>query len=99
MTRTLIASVGTGTRASDKAVESLAGSIAFSVNHFNPDKVCFVVSHESETRTLPKILEKIGQKHHEVFRISTPDNIQRIFHEIKPKIEALRKESDYLAVD
>jgi len=92
-------SVGTGIGASSEAVESLAGCIAFSINSVNPDNVCFIVSSESEVKTLPKILERVTPEKYEVFRINTPDNIQRIFHEIRPKIESLRHEHDYLAVD
>lgn len=99
MRQLLIISVGMGIGPNAEAVESLAGSIAFSIENNNPDKVVFVVSHESEKETLPKILALRTPKEYEVLRISSPDNIQRIYHEIQPEMDELRREYDYMAVD
>jgi len=99
MSRVLAVSVGTGIGSTREAVTSLAGCIAFSIESVNPDKVFFIVSSESEAKTLPRIFDLITPEDSEVFRISNPDNIQRIFHEIRPRIEELRSEYDYVAVD
>ncbi|MBC7129594.1 TIGR02710 family CRISPR-associated protein [Candidatus Bathyarchaeota archaeon] len=97
--KALVISVGTGTRAAKSTIEGLAGALAFSINHHNPDLTVFIVTQESEKSTLPLILKKIGLKPHETILIENPDNIQAIYEKLRPKISQLREKYETLVVD
>lgn len=97
--KALIISVGTGTRPSADAVESLANALAFSITHHNPDKIFFVVSRESLENTLPLILKRTETRNYEVIRVDDPDDIQRIYEDLKLKFREIRAEYKNLAVD
>jgi len=99
MSRALVISVGTGIGRGDEAVNNLAGGIAYSIDNMNPDTVFFVVSEESRLRTLPRVLSLRLPPSYEVIQIESPDNIQRIFNEVRSKIEKIRRQNDYMAMD
>lgn len=93
----LLISVGTGTGYNKKAVKSLAGAIAFSVQNHNPTKTFFVVSKES-LNTLRLILPEITCEH-EIIEISNPDSIHRVYEELKPKFSEIQNQFDHVIVD
>jgi CRISPR-associated protein (TIGR02710 family) len=97
--KALIVSVGTGTRPTKQAVESLANAIAFSIKHHNPDKTFFIVSQQSLNTTLLKIMQKIPLKNHEIILIENPDDIQKIHEKLQPKFCQIKKKFDQIAVD
>ena len=97
--KALIISVGTGTRPSADAVESLANALAFSITHHNPDKIFFVVSRESLENTLPLILKRMEIRNYEVIRVKDPDDIQRIYEDLRWKFREMRAKYQNLAVD
>jgi len=97
--KALLISVGTGTRASKRAVESLAEAIAKSINHHNPDKVFFVVTKQSLETTVPKILPKIESRKYDIIQLVDPDNIQSIYETLKPKIREIKNEYQRLIID
>jgi CRISPR-associated protein (TIGR02710 family) len=99
MSRALVISVGTGIGEGEEAMESLSGALAYSINSMNPDKVYFIVSKESSKTTLPMILSKKPLEIYEVNEISSPDDIQSVFREIRPIMEEVRKRHEYVAVD
>ena len=97
--KALIISVGTGTRQAVDAVESLANALAFSITHHNPDKIFFVVSRESLENTLPLILKRMEIRNYEVIRVKDPDDIQRIYEDLRWKFREMRAKYQNLAVD
>ena len=97
--KALVISVGTGTRASEDAVRSLARAIAFSIKHHNPDKTFFVVSKESREKTLPLILEEADLKEYETVNLENPDDIQKVYEELRQKFIEIRNAFTSLAVD
>ena len=99
MSRALVISVGTGIGEGEEAIQSLSGALVYSINSVNPDKVYFVVSKESAETTLPVILSKNPLESYEVNEISSPDDIQSVFREIRPMMEEIRKKHEYVAVD
>lgn len=98
MQKSLIISVGTGIGSNEKAVESLAGAIAFSVKNHNPTKTFFVTSKES-SHTLELISPKIGILEYEEIRITNPDNIRLIYEELKPKLSEIQQQFNPIIVD
>lgn len=99
MGRAMVISVGTGVGAEPEAGNSLAGGIAYSIRSINPDTVYFITSRESREKTLPRILSIETPRKYEVFEVSDPDKIKRIFDEVRPLIEKIRRENKYMAVD
>jgi len=99
--KTLIISVGTGTKPTKQAVKSLANAITFSIKHHNPDKTIFIVSEQSLETTLPKILQKTKLKpeNYETVLIENPDDIQKIYETLQPKFRQTKRKSDQIAVD
>jgi CRISPR-associated protein (TIGR02710 family) len=97
--KALIISVGTGVSPAQKAVESLANAIAFSIKHHNPDKTFFIVSAESEKITVPKILRETKIKNYEVITVRNPDNIERIYEDLQPRFKQIRQHYTQMAVD
>ena len=97
--KTLVISVGTGTKPSKQTVDSLAKALTQSVDRHRPDKVLFVVTRESEEITLPIILKNIKNYAYEKIRVDNPDNIQQIYETLHPKIRQIREESDSMVID
>ena len=97
--KALIISVGTGTSSSNEAVRSLAKALAFSIEHHNPDKTFFVVSKESREKTLPIILEETNLEEYETILVENPDDIQRIYEDLRQKFKEIRAAYRNLAVD
>jgi len=97
--KALIISVGTGVRSTERAVESLAKAMAFSINHHNPDKIFFIVTKESRETTLPKILQKTKVEEYETLEIGNPDDIQEIYETFQGKFKQMREEFDEITVD
>jgi hypothetical protein len=95
--KVLLISVGTGTGSNKKAAESLAGAIAVSVKDNNPTKTFFVASKESRN-TLELILPKITCEH-EIIELNNPDNVQRIYEELKPKFAEIKNQFNHVTVD
>jgi len=82
--KALLITVGTGVGPNkEKAIESLASGIAYSIRTYNPTKILFVVTEESERDTLPKVLEKTGLEEgdYEVKRLKDMVNIEKIYKE------------------
>jgi CRISPR-associated protein (TIGR02710 family) len=97
--KTLVISVGTGTKPSKQTVDSLAKALAQSVDRHRPDKVLFVITKESEETTLPTILKNIKNYSCEKIKIDNPDNIQQIYETLQPKIHQIRQESNHIVID
>lgn len=99
--KALIISVGTGTKQNTHAIKSLAGAMARSVNHHNPDKVFFVTSSQSRENTLPIILEKtkLPQQKYEIIELSDPDNIQDVYETVEPYFKKIKAQYDNIVVD
>jgi CRISPR-associated protein (TIGR02710 family) len=97
--KTLVISVGTGTKPSKQTVDSLAKALAQSVDRHRPDKVLFVITKESEETTLPTILKNIKNYSCEKIKIDNPDNIQQIYETLQPKIRQIREESNHIVID
>jgi len=97
--KSLVISVGTGTRPSKQTVESLAKALAQSVDHHHPDKILFVVTKESEETTLPVIIKNIENYSYEKIKIDNPDDIQQIYETLEPKIRQIREEAKHLVID
>ncbi|MGB9960009.1 MAG: TIGR02710 family CRISPR-associated CARF protein [Candidatus Bathyarchaeales archaeon] len=99
--KALIISVGTGTKQNIPAMKSLAGAIAHSINHHNPDKVFFVTSSQSRENTLPTILEKtkLPQQKYEIIELNDPDNIQNIYETVNPHFKRIKTQYDNIVVD
>lgn len=97
--KALIISVGTGTKPTKEAIESLANAIVFSIKNHNPDKTFFVVSQESLDATLPKIIEKTQTKNYESIKIQNPDDIQQIYENLKQKLKQIKKNYDQVTID
>lgn len=82
--KALLITVGTGVgQNKEKAIESLASGIAYSIKTYNPAKILFVVTAESERDTLPKVLEKAGleERDYEPKRLKDMVNIEKIYKE------------------
>lgn len=97
--KALIISVGTGTRPTKEAVESLANALVFSVRNHNPDKIFFVVSQESLNTTLPKIMEKTHTENCENIQIQNPDDIHKIYENLQQEFRQIKKDFDQVAID
>ena len=99
MRKALIISVGTGTKPSPEAIESLANAIAFSIENNHPDQTIFITSKESVKNTIPKILEKTKPQNFEIIKIANPDDIQQTYEEIKQKLKEIRHNFDHITID
>ncbi|MBS7631674.1 TIGR02710 family CRISPR-associated protein, partial [Candidatus Bathyarchaeota archaeon] len=99
MSRVLLMSVGTGVRAEPEASNGLAGALALSIQNTNPEIVYFITSRESRGKTLPKILSIITPPRCEIIEVTDPDKIQKVFTEVRPLMEKLRRENEHFAVD
>jgi len=97
--KALIISVGTGTKPSPEALESLANAIAFSIENHNPDQTFFITSEESMKTTIPKILEKTKPQNFEIIKIANPDDIQRTYEELSQKLKEIRHNFDHITID
>lgn len=97
MRKGLIISVGTGIGPNEKAVKSLAGAIAFSIQNHNPAKTFFVVTKES-SKTLQLILPKITSEY-DVIEINSPDSIRMIYEELKSKFSEIQHQFNPVIVD
>jgi len=99
MKRALVISIGTGTRPSEEAIDSLAGAIAFSILSSHPDKVFFVATKESVKDTLPRILQKASLRDYETIEVKDPDNIREIYEELRPRLLEIRSQYTSVVVD
>lgn len=96
--KALIISIGTGTRPTTEAIESLACGIIYSIEANNPDKLFLIATKESESVTLPYILGRINIAY-ETTLVENPDDIQGIYQTLYPLFGQVREEFPYLAVD
>lgn len=99
MSRVLIISVGTGFGSDPDAIESLSNGISFSIETTNPDKVIFVTSLQSKEGTLPHVINRYPNLNYSIIELSTVDNIQRIFQELRPVFEEAKRIHSSLYVD
>jgi len=97
--KALIISVGTGTKPSLEAIESLANAIAFSIENNHPDQTFFITSEESTKNTIPKILEKTKPQNFEIIKITNPDDIQQTYEELSQKLKEIRHNFDHITID
>ncbi|MGB9622936.1 MAG: TIGR02710 family CRISPR-associated CARF protein, partial [Candidatus Bathyarchaeia archaeon] len=99
--KALVISVGTGTSAEKRATKSVAGAIAYSIKHHNPDFVFFVVSRQSGEYTLPMVLEAVGfsEEEYMVFEVEDPDNVQSIYENLNGHFNTIRSKFDSVVVD
>lgn len=97
--KALVISVGTGTRPTQEAVESLAKAIVFSIKNHNPDRIFFIVSPESLNTTFPVIAENIKTRNYEIIQIQNPDDIQKTYETIQEKLEQITKKFDQITID
>ncbi len=99
--KALVISVGTGTKQDARAIESLAGAIAYSVKHHNADKVFFVTSRQGIVNTLPIILEKakLLEQKYEIIELCDPDNIQDIYENLDAHFKKIKAQFDNVVVD
>ena len=94
--KALIISVGTGTRTEQNVQESLAHGLLYSIKNQNPDKIFFVVTKESEEKTLPLILHQIE---HEIICLEHPDDINKIYNFLSPILRRIIEEYVHVTVD
>ncbi|MEM3737473.1 MAG: TIGR02710 family CRISPR-associated CARF protein [Candidatus Bathyarchaeia archaeon] len=99
MGKALVISVGTGTRPGDEAINSLAGAIAFSIKNNHPDKVFFVASKDSVEKTLPRILQRVALPDYEIIDVEDPDNIRKIYEDLRRKFVEIRSRYPSVVVD
>ncbi|MGC8937190.1 MAG: TIGR02710 family CRISPR-associated CARF protein [Candidatus Methanomethylicaceae archaeon] len=97
--KALIISVGTGSAGTTENTINLARAIAFSIKHYSPDRVYFVLTKESLEKTLPEVLKGTGVIDHELINLDDPDNVAKIYEYLQPYFDKIRKSSDYLIVD
>lgn len=99
MKKTLIISVGTGTR--KDAQESLAHGIAYSINSHHPDKVIFVVSEESKEKTLPTVLSEIEPLNiqQEIWLIKDIDEIDKLYDDLSARFRNIKDVTTHITVD
>jgi CRISPR-associated protein (TIGR02710 family) len=96
--RALIISIGTGTRRTAEAVESLASGITYSIEANNPDKLFLIASKQSEDTTVSHIIDRINIDY-EIILVSDADDIQGIYQTLYPLFKQVREEFSYLTVD
>lgn len=72
----------------EKASESIAHGIIFSIKENNPDKVFFIVSEESEKVTIPIITNKIDKISYKLVKVDDENDVNKCF---KATLEAIRK--------
>lgn len=87
--KVLILPVGTGTGAGEN-IDSLTHGLNYVIDTLNPDKIILIVTKESKERTLPHLSIKNDAKKIETVEITTADNIQSIYNELKPVMERLK---------
>ena len=103
MRKALLITVGTGVgNDKEKAVESLARGIAYSIKIHNPDKVVFVTTAESERDTLPRVLREVELDNYAVKRLRDFSDIESIYEDIVSIMRELQDEgfaSEDIVVD
>lgn len=99
--KALVISVGIGTKRNTNVIKSLAGAIAHSINHHNPDKVFLVTSRQGVVNTLPIILDKtkLSKQKYEIIELSDPDNIQDVYETVVPHFKRIKARFDNIVVD
>jgi len=103
MRKALLITVGTGVgKDRERAVESLARGIAYSIRVHNPEKVVFVTTEESERDTLPRVLREVELDNYEVRRLRDFSDIESIYEDVVSILRELRDEgfaSEDIVVD
>ena len=90
MRKALIITVGVGVGEDrEKATDSLAHGIVFSIRNSNPTTICFVVTKESMEKTFPLIknyMKKLPE--HEFILLDEKDkeDVERVYKKIREKI-------------
>lgn len=95
--KALIIGVGTGVGGVE-GTQNLARGLLFSIKNHHPDRICFVVTRESQEKTLPLIREKDGRPN-ETILVEDEDDIEGIYALLKRKIELIRNECPSVTVD
>ncbi len=93
--KALIISVGTGTGSDGRL--KLAEALTLCIQTHNPTKTFFIVSRES-SETLQLILPKITSEH-ETIEVSEPDDVRRIYDELRPKFSEICHQFERVTVD
>jgi len=96
--KALIISVGTGTRPEQDSQESLAHGIAYSIKNQNPDQIFFVVTKESQEKTLPLVLSQIDNSH-DIICLDHPDDINKIYNFLSPTLKEITGKYAHVTVD
>ena len=103
MKKALIITVGVGVGENrEKATDSLAHGIAFSIRNSNPNKICFVVTNESKEITFPAIKEYVKDLPEYEFMIlneKEKDDTEEVYKRIREKIENYQNEGYDVVVD
>jgi len=103
MKKALIITVGVGVGENrEKATDSLAHGIAFSIRNSNPNKICFVVTNESKEITFSAIKEYVKDLPEYEFMIlneKEKDDTEEVYKRIREKIENYQNEGYDVVVD
>jgi len=95
--RVFIISLGTGTGTGGG--ESLAKGIIAGIKAHRPEKMLFLASGESKSKTFPMIEASVGKIPYDFLLTEDIDNIDGIFKECSDKIKELQKEGHSIVVD
>jgi hypothetical protein len=98
MKKALVITVGTGI---GKYQESLAHGITYSIRTHNPTKVLFLVTEESKTTVLLKVLEKadLKEKSYEIHQIKDMNDIESVYRETVSLLKHLIEKEKFTQKD
>lgn len=103
MRRALVITVGVGVGEDrEKATDSLAHGIYYSIKTSNPDKICFVVTEESRNITFPEVMKYAKNLPEHEFIIldkEEKDDVEKVYKKVKEKIEEFVKGNFEIVVD
>jgi len=93
MAKAMIITVGTG--------PTVAHGICFSIKQQNPDFIVFLVTRESEEKTLPAIVqdEVMRERQYKKMPISNPNDVERIANEVADLICSIRYNPKDIVID
>ena len=103
MRKALIITVGVGVGEDrEKATDSLAHGIVFSIRNSNPTTICFVVTKESMEKTFPLIKNYMKElPEHDFILLDEKDkeDVERVYKKIREKIGTYQNEDYEVVID
>lgn len=100
MKKSLVITVGTGTGKNEDATKSIAHGIAASIKNSHPNFIVFVVTQESEEKTIPEIKKQLPDlQPYELISIKNMNNVNEVFEKVSNKVRDLRKEGHEVVID